>query len=56
MSNCCLLIKTTFLDELRATITNAIHEITWQQLENIFNKLKNRIGRCIMKDGGYVEA
>nr|XP_005998403.1 PREDICTED: uncharacterized protein LOC102358965 [Latimeria chalumnae]XP_005998404.1 PREDICTED: uncharacterized protein LOC102358965 [Latimeria chalumnae] len=48
--------KLQSLDELRARITNAIHKITQQQLENVFNELENRIERCITKRGGYVEA
>ena len=50
------LSKPHCLDELRAKITNAIHEITQQQLENVFNNLENRIEPCIMKDGDYIEA
>uniref|UniRef100_H2ZS87 Tc1-like transposase DDE domain-containing protein n=1 Tax=Latimeria chalumnae TaxID=7897 RepID=H2ZS87_LATCH len=38
--------KPQSLDELRARITSAIHEITQQQLENVFNELENRIERC----------
>ena len=44
------------LDDLRAIITNAIHAITQQQLENVYNKLENQIQRCITKNGDYVEA
>ena len=31
------------LDELKVIITNTIHDITQQQLENVFNKLENQI-------------
>uniref|UniRef100_H3AR58 Tc1-like transposase DDE domain-containing protein n=1 Tax=Latimeria chalumnae TaxID=7897 RepID=H3AR58_LATCH len=49
------LSKPQSLDELRARIMNAIHEITQQQLENVFNELENWIERCITKDGSNFE-
>ena len=45
-----------YLGKLRAMIINSIHEITQQQLENVFNKLEHQIARCITKDDIYVEA
>ena len=43
------------LDEPRATIANTMHEITQQQLENVFKELENRIEQCIVKGDGYVD-
>jgi hypothetical protein len=41
--------------ELKVRITNAIHEISEQQLRNVFNELEYRFGRSVLNDGGYVE-
>jgi uncharacterized heparinase superfamily protein len=47
--------KPRSLDELKVRITNAIHEISEQQLRNVFNELEYRFERCVLNDGGYVE-
>lgn len=39
----------------RAGSTNAIEEITQQQLENVLNELENWTKQYAMKDGGCVE-
>jgi hypothetical protein len=36
-------------------ISNAIHEISEQQLRNVFNELDYRFERCVLNYGGYVE-
>jgi hypothetical protein len=43
------------LGELKARITNTIHEISEQQLMNVFNELEYRFEKCVLSDGGYVE-
>jgi hypothetical protein len=47
--------KPRSLDELKVRITNSIHEISEQQLRNIFNVLEYRFEICVLNDGGYVE-
>jgi transposase len=46
--------KTRSLDELKVRIINAIHEISEQQMRNVFNELEYRFERCVLNDGGYV--
>jgi hypothetical protein len=43
------------LDELKVRITNAINEISREQLRNVFNELEYRFERYVLNDGGYVE-
>jgi hypothetical protein len=43
------------LDELKVRIRNAIHEISEQQLRNVFNELEYSFERCAVNNGGYVE-
>jgi hypothetical protein len=43
------------LDELKARITNAIHEISEKKLRKVFNELEYRFERCVPSDDGYVE-
>jgi hypothetical protein len=47
--------KPRSLDELKVRITNAINEISEQQLRYVFNELEYRFERCVLNDGGYVE-
>jgi hypothetical protein len=47
--------KPRSLDELKVRITNAIHEISEQQLRNVFNEVECRSEKCVLNDGGYVE-
>jgi uncharacterized heparinase superfamily protein len=47
--------KPRFLDELKARIKNAIHEISEHKLRNVFNELEYRFERCVLNDGGHVE-
>jgi hypothetical protein len=47
--------KPRSLDELKVRITNAIHEISEQQLRNVFNEVEYRFEKCVVNDGGYVE-
>jgi hypothetical protein len=47
--------KPRSLDELKVRITNTIHDISEQQLRNVFNELEYRFERCVLSDGGYVE-
>lgn len=44
------------MDELEVRITNAIHEISEKQLKHVFNERESRFDRCVLNDGGYVEA
>jgi hypothetical protein len=43
------------LNELKVKITNAIHEITEQQLRNVSNELEYRVEICVLIQGNYVE-
>jgi hypothetical protein len=47
--------KPRSFDKLKVRITNAIHEISEQQLRNVFNELQYRFERCVLNDGGCVE-
>jgi hypothetical protein len=42
------------LDELKVRIINAIHEISEQQMRNVFNEVEYRFEVCVLNDGGYV--
>jgi len=43
------------LDELQVSITNAIQEITEQQLKNIVSEVDPQFERYVLNDGGYVD-
>jgi hypothetical protein len=48
--------KQRSVDERKVRSTNAIHEISEQQLKLVFNEWESRFERCVLNDGRYVEA
>lgn len=43
------------VDDLKNAITDAVQNISPQQLENVFENMKRRIDMCINNNGGHIE-
>lgn len=49
------ILKSYSLDELKVRITNAIDEISEQQLNNVFKEVESHFEQCVLNDVGYGE-